>query len=180
MSDVIDRATSGVSELPGTYTRVFYHPADPLIFRDPRWFSVLIPYGINLEEIDATALCAAAAQAGDDTLTVTDIEPIPPHQATMRIPATSEGLQAVHLDSTLGHVDIRVLGDSGRWGGEVAHEGLLLLGGDDEFMTSLTALAGGVADLRRRYDRFIQDGWHEAPAAADRLRAAVRWPPAQA
>jgi hypothetical protein len=132
-----------------------------------------------MDDAVAVAFLAAVADVGDETVTITDIEPIPPHQDTRRVPTAPDAIQRVVAGSILGHVDVRVVGDSGRWGGEEAHEGLLLLGGDEEFMARFVGLAGRVEDLQARYERYVRDEWIEPEEAASRLRAAVHWPEAR-
>lgn len=165
-------------ELPASYVRVFQDRDSVAVFRDSRWQSVLLPYGLHLEDEIAEALFLTVATVGDGAITVTDVEPIVQHQNARRIPVSMVALQEVRAGTPLGHLDSRILGDSGRWGGEIAHEGLLLLGGDDAFLRTFVVRAGGIPRLRERYERFMEEEWLEPPEAAARLKTAVRWPPA--
>lgn len=74
------RPTIPPPPLPESYRRVFLPAEDEGVFRDVTWRSVLVPYGLNVEDQIGDVLFSTVTMVGDDMIMVTDFDTIPPHQ----------------------------------------------------------------------------------------------------
>jgi hypothetical protein len=146
-------------------------------FVESAWEMVLVPYGLNFEEMSYRALGLAAETVGDREVIITDIEPIPPHQATVVMPWTREVLEEVRCDTLLGHVDCVLFGQSSKWGAVVmkSEDGYTCIGGTEQFLRTFTEKAGSLSSLKERFSLFKEKEWQLDTGLQQQILAKVGW-----
>jgi len=85
------------------------------MFTDKSWQVIKFNSGLCLDVDDFAKLQAVCDEWGDLEAIVTDIELLPPHQYTARVPIQLEAFDKASR-TPLGHVETHVFGMSGKWG----------------------------------------------------------------
>jgi len=150
-----------------------------VFFRNPAWKVVLLPYGIRMSPDDFGAISKTAQHLGDNQLIVLDIESVspPPKAAIVSWDYDDLRRERVRHGTNFSLLDTHLFGCSGRWGAvsSCSLDDILILGGDEQFMSLFIPSAGGMEALRLRFLEFATDFWRPSAGNSENVVELAGW-----